>query len=505
MKIRKTTIWLLLTLFLTAGVASGFNLITMAGSGAYSWIDAFTDTNGVRIDAHTPTGTPEMGPSSIVSATGTITGNPVDFTTGSETDGPSKVTVSERKITLTAGDRDEDYYVTFDQTAGTITNFTHWVDVNVTALTNDGNSSLWAWAISNADDDIDDIDIAGGDAISVIAAHANSTNYKVQLYSLDSGTPVIVDSSAYIAVGTKTYWAISRTGTTGTVEIYSTAALRIAGAAGDVDTITGTVVGTAFRYVYGIASRNNGLTAKDISGTVENLWLGVDGAGRHTETLSAELVTDGGFTATTKAAVKVVTGITKATPGIVTFAAGHGYIDGTVVYFSLLDGMTELNTQYWKLREIAGNTFELSDAAIGTWDSSSLDTSGYGAAEVTGNGRAQKVDFTNWTEGVGWHPGVDGAGALTGTADCDGEQGAGTNLANNMLTIYSFNKSEYTISNYTSGALLLGLSGGGQFLFPRGSNATFVEYGIARSATAMFLQGASTFIGSVDDVSVKSI
>ena len=128
-----------------------------------------------------------------------------DFLTYNETDGPGKVTVAANTITLTNGDRDEDYYVTRDLGVGNITNFTHWVDVNVTALTNDGNSSLWAWAISNADDDIDDIAGAGGDAISVLASHATSTKYKVQLYTLDSGTPAIVDSSAYIAVGNKTY------------------------------------------------------------------------------------------------------------------------------------------------------------------------------------------------------------------------------------------------------------------------------------------------------------
>ncbi len=198
---------------------------------------------------------------------------PENFNDYSLTDPNGKVTVNGEHITLTDGDRDEDYYATRNMGAGAITDFVHKVDVNITALTNDGNSSLWAWAISNADDDIDDIAGVNGDAISVIASHATSTKYQVQLYTLDSGTPAIVDSSAYIAVGTKTYWAISRTGTTGTVEIYSTASLRTAGGAGDIDTIGGTVVGTAFRYVYGIASRNNNLAGKDISGTVENLYL----------------------------------------------------------------------------------------------------------------------------------------------------------------------------------------------------------------------------------------
>ena len=254
-----------------------------------TFTDTFADSNGIQLSAHTAD-TENIGWESGDDTTWTIQSNTAnnapsnggdtvpagsgeDFTTYSETDGPGKVTVTADVITLTDGDRNEDYYVTKELGEGTITDFTHWVDVNVTALTNDGNSSLWAWAISNADDDIDDIDIAGGDAISVIGSHGNATKYKIQLYSLDSGTPAIIDTSAHIAVGTKTYLAISRTGTTGTVAIYSTAALRIAGAAADVDTITGTVVGTAFRYVYGIASRNNGLSAKDISGTVSNLAL----------------------------------------------------------------------------------------------------------------------------------------------------------------------------------------------------------------------------------------
>ncbi len=190
-----------------------------------------------------------------------------------ETDLTGVIAIDGNKITATNFDRNIDGYVTRNMGAGFITDFVHTVDVNVTAMVNDGNSSLWAWAISNANDDINDIAGDSGDAISVIASHATSTNYKVQLYSLDSGTPAIVDSSAHISVGTKTYWAISRTGTTGTVEIYSTASLRITGGAGDIDTIGGTVVGTAFRYVYGIASRNNGLAGKDISGTVENLYL----------------------------------------------------------------------------------------------------------------------------------------------------------------------------------------------------------------------------------------
>ena len=45
------------------------------GTNEQPWIDAFTAVDETRLDAYTPTGSPEMGPSSIVSETGTISGN----------------------------------------------------------------------------------------------------------------------------------------------------------------------------------------------------------------------------------------------------------------------------------------------------------------------------------------------------------------------------------------------------------------------------------------------
>ena len=197
-----------------------------------------------------------------------------DFTTYNETDGPGKVTVTPYVITLTNGDRDEDYYVTRDVGVGAITDFTHWVDVNVTAITANASSSMTPWAISNADDDLNDIDIASGDAIFLFAGQVTSdTHYIIRIYDLNGGTLVSRDISSAIAVNAESFLSISRSSTTLTVEIYSTAALRTAGAGGDVDTITGVVVGTAFRYVYGLGSYNNAVFGRDISGTVSNLRL----------------------------------------------------------------------------------------------------------------------------------------------------------------------------------------------------------------------------------------
>ncbi|KKM01959.1 hypothetical protein LCGC14_1789240, partial [marine sediment metagenome] len=427
-----------------------------------------------------------------------------DFTNFNETDVPGKVTVAANTITLTNGDRDEDYYVTRNFGAGNITDFTHWVDVNVTAITADGNSSFYFDAISNADDDLYDIDAANGDCIFLGVGRIGA-GYRVGIYNVDGGALTLSTGSTTNTLGDPVYISSSRAGTVLTAEVYSTAALRIAGGAGDVDTITHTVVATAFQFVYGLASYNNAGTAKDISGTVENLWLGVDGAARHTESLGGELVTDGAFANTSLAAAKGVTGITKATPGIVTFNAGHGYVDGTVLFFSGLTEMTELNNEYWKLRSNVGDTFELSSQAIGTWDTASLDTIGFGAAETTGGNVAQKTDFTSWTEEAGWHPGVDGAGALTGTADCDGEQPGTTNLTESaILTVGGLNKGVHTLLNSAAGSvqMFLGSSGG---LGLETADDTYIKYGYVPINTNLIMLANIFFIGSIDDVSVKEV
>ena len=196
-----------------------------------------------------------------------------DYLEFNETDVPGKLTVAQNTITLTDGDRDEDYYVTKDFGADYLGDFTHWVDVNVTALTDSGPTGFACWALSNVDDDLKDIDDAGGDALFLWTMRNTATSYKFILYSIDGGVLTNLDASSGITVGTKVFVSVSRAGTTLTAEIYSAVSLRALGGAGDVDTITGTGVGTAFRYLYGIGSYNNGGTGYDISGTVKNLSL----------------------------------------------------------------------------------------------------------------------------------------------------------------------------------------------------------------------------------------
>ena len=89
-------------------------------------------------------------------------------------------------------------------------------------------------------------------------------------------------------------------------------------------------------------------------------------------------------TGTSLADVKDVTGITKATPGVVSVSA-HGYAVGDIVYFSGLTEMTELNSTF--------QTVTVRDDA----DSFSInDTSGYSAAETTGGSCVSSIHDLTW-------------------------------------------------------------------------------------------------------------
>jgi hypothetical protein len=95
-----------------------------------------------------------------------------------------------------------------------------------------------------------------------------------------------------------------------------------------------------------------------------------------------------------------ITGITQATPGVVT-AAGHGLHDGDKVKISGVVGMTEVNDHIFTVAGVAGDDFELNDNEGGD-----VATGGYGAwtsggvtAEATGIVEINR-DFPNGSVGA---------------------------------------------------------------------------------------------------------
>jgi hypothetical protein len=106
---------------------------------------------------------------------------------------------------------------------------------------------------------------------------------------------------------------------------------------------------------------------------------------------------DSGTGTEVKAAAKDVDGITKANPGVITYAAGHGYSNGALIYFSGLTEMTSLNTGYKTLTDNSGNTFQLGDLSAAT----AAETTGGNCSErVTGPGATGMIFYTSETGSV---------------------------------------------------------------------------------------------------------
>jgi hypothetical protein len=77
--------------------------------------------------------------------------------------------------------------------------------------------------------------------------------------------------------------------------------------------------------------------------------------------------------ATLLGAFQSITGITNATPGVVTTSAALGVAPGDLVFINDVLGMTAVNGRYWKVSTVVGSTFVLVDPFTGIgFDTSAL-------------------------------------------------------------------------------------------------------------------------------------
>lgn len=107
-----------------------------------------------------------------------------------------------------------------------------------------------------------------------------------------------------------------------------------------------------------------------------------------------------------------ITAITAANPGVFSDAS-HTFVVDQWVYVEQIEGMVELNDQWYQINTVAAGSFTLKDPVSGT----AIDTSGYTA--YTGNGIAQPVEAIGHADnpaGASIHTGTY-AGAVTFTDD----------------------------------------------------------------------------------------
>lgn len=110
---------------------------------------------------------------------------------------------------------------------------------------------------------------------------------------------------------------------------------------------------------------------------------------------------------TSGAVAKTITGITAASPGVVTSAA-HGLLAGQVIYIDSVVGMTEVNKQFYKIARVTTNSFSLQ--TLGGTDFSTSGFTAYSSAGTattawaTGTIRPDHVEGTeaDGDPGVPW-------------------------------------------------------------------------------------------------------
>lgn len=86
------------------------------------------------------------------------------------------------------------------------------------------------------------------------------------------------------------------------------------------------------------------------------------------------------------AAAKTISGITKASPGVVSSTA-HGYSNGDYVYLTV-NGMWQLNGRVFRVANVATDTFQLEDVSGGT----GISTASF---DTFTSGTAEKITFGN--------------------------------------------------------------------------------------------------------------
>jgi len=101
---------------------------------------------------------------------------------------------------------------------------------------------------------------------------------------------------------------------------------------------------------------------------------------------------------TATAATKAITGITAASPPVVT-ATAHGYANGDIVTIASVGGMTQVNGRAFVVANQTANTFELKG----------VDGTSYTA--YTSGGTAAKETMTEVSEIISAGPGFDGSAA----------------------------------------------------------------------------------------------
>ena len=107
---------------------------------------------------------------------------------------------------------------------------------------------------------------------------------------------------------------------------------------------------------------------------------------------------------------------------------------------------------------------------------------------------------SDWDKGGGW--------SISGGTASNSGWGPATNLtSNSSLSIVAGNQYEvtYTVSNYSSGTIKIFVGSTDTTGTARNANGTYTETHTAAGNSYLYIQGASNFVGSIDNISVRAV
>ncbi len=195
-----------------------------------------------------------------------------NFTTYTEEDPNTHITVTASRVTVTGLLRSEDAWVVKDKTAGHFDgDFEHLITVYIDAGGGDGGQNT-VWGLANLVDDYFGIDASNGDMLSVwMYSVANPT---IRMEEMVAGTRYTVDQA--VSLDTLYYLKIVRDETVGTYGTIYSYIYSDAARTNLLQTLTLTLHEKEdFRYIYA-AQTGNSAQAFSITGYCENLDLQED-------------------------------------------------------------------------------------------------------------------------------------------------------------------------------------------------------------------------------------
>jgi Flp pilus assembly protein TadG len=157
---------------------------------------------------------------------------------------------------------------------------------------------------------------------------------------------------------------------------------------------------------------------------------------------------------------KNITGITRASPGVVTLSA-HGFVTGDFVWISGVSGMTQINNKAYRVVRTNNNAFSLQSWNGSSW--AAVSTSGYSSYSTSSSDFARKCLVSDCSVVV--------------TANGHGLSNSHYAYITNVGGMTQINNTGYQVANVTTNTYSIGINGANWGTYSSGGLSWCGQYG----------------------------